>query len=375
MSWLTDYCKDAQRTDQLTGHSNHVALLATGLFGETGSVLAELKKTERETDAYPSYRNRLMEEIGDLLWYFARLVTVLAPSEVQKLDEMAGRPPRHGDHDAMSHAFTLGGEAGALLAALQQKTDNNVVASQLGTIWRALLRVSSAVDIDLREAARRNLEKTQSRWPPVQQFIPLFDDDFEEEEKIPRALDVEFRQIERGNKQVVLLRCSGLNLGDRLTDNIDHPDFYRFHDIFHLAHAVYLGWSPIVRVLLNCKRRSNPRVDENQDGARARIIEEAVSAVVFSRAKETRFYDGIDHVDYDLLKTISEFVRGFEVEKVPLWQWETAILNGYRVFRALRDNSGGTVTVDLINRDLRYAAPSRNRTIGGPVEPLARAGS
>ncbi len=74
----------------------------------------------------------------------------------------------------------------------------------------------------------------------------------------------------------------------------------------------------------DCKRKSDPRVDENQDGARARIIEEAVSAIVFSRAKETRFYDGIDQVDYDLLKTITEFVRGFEVQAVPLWQWEAA---------------------------------------------------
>ncbi len=375
MSWLTDYCKDAKRTDQLTGHWNHIALLATGLFGETGSILAELKKTERETGAYPSYRHRLIEEIGDLLWYFARLVTVLAPSEVQKLDEMAGHLPRPSDRDGISDAFSLGSAAGALLATLQRKTDNNIAASQLGAIWRALLRVSSAVDIDLREAARMNLEKTQSRWPPVQTFIPLFDENFEEVEQIPRAFDVEFRQIERGDKQVVLLRCNGLNLGDRLTDNIDHPDFYRFHDIFHLAHAVYLGWSPIVRILLNCKRRSNPRVDENQDGARAKIIEESVSAVVFSRAKETRFYDGIDHVDYDLLKTISEFVRGFEVEKVPLWQWEAAILNGYRVFRALRSHGGGTVAVDLINRDLRYATPSWNRTMGESVGPPSSTGS
>ena len=83
---------------------------------------------------------------------------------------------------------------------------------------------------------------------------------------------------------------------------------------------------------------------------------------MFSRAKETRFYDGVDHVDYDLLKTISEFVRGFEVEDVPLWQWEAAVLSGYRVFRALRDNGGGTVTADLISRDLLYAAPSPSWT-------------
>lgn len=369
MPWLTDYCNDAKQTDRLAGRSNHVDLLATGLFGETGSVLAELKKAERETAAYPSYRNRLVEEIGDLLWYFARLVTVLAPSEVEKLETLAERALRPGDVDAMREALALGAATGALLATLQQKTDN-VAASQLGTIWRALLRVASSVHVDLTDAARKNIEKAESRWPPVREFVPLFDDGFDEEEQLPRTLNVEFRQLDRGGKLVVLLRCNGLNLGDRLTDNIDEPDFYRFHDIFHLAHAVYLGWSPILRVLLNCKRKSNPRMDENEDGARARIIEEAVAATVFSRAKETRFYDGIDHVDYDLLKTISEFVRGFEVDAVPLWQWEQAILNGYRVFRALRDNGGGTVTVDLINRDLCHAAPSGRRTTGRPAESV-----
>ena len=257
MPWLTDYCNDARQTDRLAGRSDHVDLLATGLFGETGSVLAELKKAERETAAYPSYRNRLVEEIGDLLWYFARLVTVLAPSEVEKLEALAERAIRPGDADAMSEALALGAATGALLATLQQKTDN-VAASQLGTIWLALLRVACAVHVDLSDAARRNLEKTESRWPPVREFVPLFDDDFEEEEQLPRALDVEFRQVDRGGKPVVLLRCNGLNLGDRLTDNIDEPDFYRFHDIFHLAHAVYLGWSPILRVLLNCKRKSDP---------------------------------------------------------------------------------------------------------------------
>ena len=370
MPWLTDYCKEAERTDRLAGRANHVALLAAGLFGEAGSVLSELKKTERETGAYPSYRNRLVEEIGDVLWYFARLVTVLASSEVQRLEDLAGPRLRPSGTDAMSEAFTLGSAAGALLATVQQRKDN-IAASQLDTIWRALLRVARAVHVDLHEAAQENLEKTQSRWPAVREFVPLFDDAFEAEERLPRSLNVEFRQLTRAGKQVVLLRGNGLNLGDRLTDNIAEPDFYRFHDVFHFAHAVYLGWSPILRALLNCKRKSDPRVDENQDGARARIIEEAVSAIVFSRAKETRFYDGIDHVDYDLLKTIREFVRGFEVEDIPLWQWEAAILNGYRVFRALRDNGGGTVNVDLINRDLHYAAPSRRRTTGEPLGPLA----
>ena len=91
--------------------------------------------------------------------------------------------------------------------------------------------------VDLRDAARRNLEKTESRWPPVREFVPFFDDVFDEEEQLPRMLNVEFRQLDRGGKQIVLLRCNGLNLGDRLTDNIDEPDFYRFHATYSISRT------------------------------------------------------------------------------------------------------------------------------------------
>ena len=360
MSWFADYCKAAERTDRFSARSNHLILLAAGLFGETGSVLAELKKMERENETYPSYRNRLVEEIGDVLWYFARLATVLAPDKLRQLDTVVRQASSQSESNAMNDALTLGGTVGTLLNTLQHNT-GNATADQLDAIWHALIRIASTRDIELNEAAQMNLEKINSRWPTIHKFAPLFDDHLDEVEQIPRTLTVEFQQINAGGKKVMLLRCNGLNLGDRLTDNIGHPDFYRFHDIFHLAHAVFLGWSPVVRVLLNCKRKSDPKVDENQDGARARIIEEAISAIVFSHAKETRFYDGIDQVDYGLLKSISEFVRGYEVEKIPLWQWEQAILQGYRVFRELQRNGGGTVTLNLIDRHLHYTSPSRSR--------------
>ena len=49
MSWLIDYSDAAERTDQLVSRSNHVELLACGLFGEAGSLLTELKKEKRES--------------------------------------------------------------------------------------------------------------------------------------------------------------------------------------------------------------------------------------------------------------------------------------------------------------------------------------
>lgn len=353
-SWFARYREEAGLTDQLAGKPKHVELLTAGLFGETGGILADLKKRRREDAAYPADKERLVEEIGDFLWYFARLTTVLESFDLTKLDAAATDAKRPDDD--LADALALGAAVGALLDTLQRGA--NIDASpRLEAIWRALVRVAAGSGIRLEHAAEKNLEKTRSRWPREPEPVPLFDDDFPEWEQIPRRLKVEFREIGSVENPVVISRCNGLCVGDRLTDNIGDPDGYRFHDVFHFAYAVHLGWSPILRGLLKCKRKSDQTVDESQDGARAGIIEEAVSATVFSRAKEVNYYDGIGRVDYDLLKTVQGIVKGFEVDRVPLWQWEEAILNGYRVFRDLRSHRGGVVTLDLVERKLVYEAP------------------
>ena len=56
MKWLIEFSEAAAKTDRLIGHRNHVALLAAGLMGEVGSILAKVKKSKRERDAYPVYR-------------------------------------------------------------------------------------------------------------------------------------------------------------------------------------------------------------------------------------------------------------------------------------------------------------------------------
>ena len=228
---VSPYCEDAQRTDQLATNPRHVELLAAGLFGEAGSILAELKKKDREREAYPLFQERLVEEIGDFLWYFARLTTVLVPSMVEGFDDPAAQEAPAAKNDP-SGVLALGAAAGGLLGRLQQGHDNDV-AAQLVAVWRALGRIAVALRIDLRRAAEKNREKTRSRWPEKAQFRRLFDDDdgIPDEERIPRELKVEFKEINRRGKSVVILRCNGLNLGDRLTDNIEDEDFYRFHDV------------------------------------------------------------------------------------------------------------------------------------------------
>ena len=353
-AWLLEFAALAARTDKFNDRADHAALLAAGLIGEAGSVVSELMKKRREREAYPVYRERMVEEIGDFLWYFVRLVAVVAPGLIEQLPlpDKAERPTTDGD--PLTGHLDFGAAVGEVLAAVST-SKNDDMRKGLRRTWTLLTVISRNAGVCLRDAAERNTAKTRSRWPDERAYVPQFDDAFPLEEQLPRWLQVDFVERTRGSHKAVILRCNGINFGDRLTDNIADPDGYRFHDIFHFAYAVHLGWSPVVRSLMRTKRKSDAKIDEAQDGARAGIIEEAVSAIVFSRAKQLEFFDGLDHVDFDLLKMVKEFVEGFEVAAVPLWQWEIAILDGYRVFRSLCSGPGGRVTLDLDARQLTYA--------------------
>ena len=143
-------------------------------------------------------------------------------------------------------------------------------------------------------------------------------------------------------------------IGEPLTDNILDPDGYRFHDVFHFAHAAILHWSPVFRALIKQKRKSDPEIDEAQDGGRAIVVEEGLTAWIFSRAKHLNFFDGQDPISFDLLKTVQQFVQGYEVDACPLSLWERAILDGYKVFRKVRENNGGIVVGNRAARTIEY---------------------
>jgi hypothetical protein len=116
--------------------------------------------------------------------------------------------------------------------------------------------------MNLERAADDNLIKTQGRWPLESarrdwprrsDYYPLFDSNKPLEERFPRELNIEFIERGRERKQVIL-RCNDINIGARVNDNISDTDHYRFHDIFHLSYAVFLGWSPVIRALLSPRR-------------------------------------------------------------------------------------------------------------------------
>jgi len=300
--WLVEFAATAAKTDRFTDKPDHAALLAAGLIGEAGSVVAELKKKRREREAYPVYRERTIEEVGDFLWYFVRLASVVAPGLVDELPMPNNIEFPAADGPQLASHLDFGAAVGEVLSAVSS-SNNGDAEARLRRVWALLTTICNDAEIPLPGAAERNTAKTKSRWPDEKKYAPLFDDDFSVEEQLPRHLTVDFLERARGTRRAVVLRCNDINFGDRLTDNIEDPDGYRFHDIFHFAYAVHLGWSPVVRALMRTKRKSDSKVEEAQDGARAGIIEEAVSAIVFSRAKQLKFFDELDHVDLDLLKT------------------------------------------------------------------------
>ena len=283
------------KTDQVpdVGDDDSKSLMVPllGLAGEAGSLLSEFKKWLRQGDIYRPFADQVSEEIGDILWYVSN--------------------------------------------------------------------IASKMDLDLDEVARENLAKLEDRWGESKEAkTPLFsshyDDQYSADEKLPEAFRAEFRMFVDDGRRKLAVTLDGEPCGDHLTDNAYASDGYRFHDCFHLALATMLRWSPILRKLLKRKRKSNPQVDEVEDGARASITEEAVSVVVYEYAKNYSMFDGAESIEYELLRTIMMMTRPYEVRDRTAKEWESAILNAYTAWRSLIQNDGGAIVADAKAHIFKY---------------------
>lgn len=281
------YQEEAQKTDVIIDKSVDASLIVPllGLAGEAGQLLSEQKKYLRDGEAHTLYRERVAEELGDLLWYIANL--------------------------------------------------------------------ASKFSLDLGEIAEANLTKTRDRFGDrLPLLVHSFDSDFPEHERLPRRFEVEF--IPRGRQ--IELRMNGETIGNQLTDNNRDPDNYRYHDVFHFAHAAVLGWSPITRRMLGRKRRSDAIRDEVEDGGRAAVIEEGIIALVFEYARKHDFLRNVSMVDYTLLRSIKGMTAHLESSACSIGDWQGAILEGYAAWSALVAAQSGTLVVDLDGRSLALKA-------------------
>lgn len=380
---LNEYQHFTARTDKNNqGGIEGLGFVLLGLFGEVGSLLSALKKKQRDKESFSSYHDEVIEELGDALWYFSNaalragmnLSEIAERARLSLIDwsyrgkagattfidlqqnETPFMQPAAGEQVEKS-LLALAGRVGMLLShwSTGQLRDNgDQLSADLVEIFRSLLVAADDAHVSLDTAARENVIKTFGRWPENRVWGDLFDSDFPKYEQLPRVMRVEFIERTHGSRQQVVMRYNGVNLGSPLTDNRQEPDDYRYHDVFHLAFAGVLGWSPTLRALLRIKRKSNPAIDENEDGARANIIEEGISTWIFNHGLRHGEFAHVKSLDYALLKAVRELVTGYEVAQRPLWQWEHAILEGFRVFRELRQHRNGVVTIDLNQRTITF---------------------
>ena len=365
---LADYISQVRPTDRLPTEDLQPVLL--GLFGEVGSIMATAKKFHREKEAYAGYRHAVEEEFGDALWYFTALCRRLDI----RMDEILSDAASGNDYSTLIAANDLIdgpisriatpltvpeldpallalGEVTSNLFALRHSTGDST--TRLTAFAKSYLEALKAARVAFAEVVRMNIAKTRGRFaPPDLAALPTFDEEFQEDQRLPQRFEITIDQ--RNNVARSYLRWNGVFIGDPLTDNIRDPDGYRFHDVFHFAHAAIMHWSPTFRALIKHKRKDDPKVDEAQDGGRAVVVEEGLTAWIFSRAKKLNFFEGQNSISFDLLKTVEQFVAGYEVEACPLSLWEIAILRGYEVFRQVKKNSGGIVVCDRSARTVEY---------------------
>ncbi len=282
------------QSDELTRH-----YLLAGLTAQVGEIANRLKKKLRDGGDYIMLRDEISERIGYSLWYLAML------------------------------------------------------ADQL--------------ELPLDEIAKENVAFNNRRWRQVANVqSDLLEGDFDSEyplnERLPERLIIHFEtQLDSGPKKTVVTfypnwpsREPSGQFGNSIDDNSPIEDHYRYHDIFHFAYVTFLGWSPVVRGLLQRKRKSNPDVDREQDGARARDTEEAATAFIYSYVSQQSFLETSTNIDTGLLTTVRTLLRAYEVKARAEKEWEAAILAAAEILRKLVSNEGGWVEVNQKDKVLRY---------------------
>ena len=285
--------------------------------------------------------------------------------EYQKLADLTDQfADKREQNDLILPLLGLSGEIGTLLSEFKKHIRdkesyegfNERAQEELGDVLWYLANLATRLDLSLSRVAAMNLRKTEERWPisgKEKDAINFFDGEYPINEQLPRLLKIQIKE-EADARTVSMTILPGNNrIGAPITDNAYQDDGYRFHDVFHLAYMAVLRWSPVMRSFLKCKRKSNARVDEVEDGARAGIIEELITAYVYNNAATRKYYEGIKHLDTELLSNIKRLVSGFEVVACRTQDWENAILQGYAAFRHLRSKGSGIFELNLESRSLK----------------------
>jgi len=422
---VSDYDTFVRQTDQYAERSpeDRQTIAIFGLVGEIGSLISAVKKQTLGELRFDQSTAEIREEIGDIMWYCFSLAQVhnarpiniftldianlkhdmsstdeaarkiQATLDRSKREQFLAAVERFPSTDSM--IFRDYQELAFLTARTEGATLMRVCLALLGQLAAELMRhylptsereinrtvkdrsinqilgeiawhtsaMASLMQLELDAIAEENQRKVAFRSNRSVR-TPLHDDSFPPDEQFPRTFEVSFVTVAPGRSRMY---WCGRQLGNELTDNSHDADGYRFHDVMHLAHVAKLGWSPVLRKLMERKRRSRPTIDEVEDGARATIVEELIVKAIhaegerIARAHQPNATDAdlwlFEHrqdVTFRFLRTLRNYVDGLEVAANRYWEWEAAILEGCAIYQDLKGQGQGTVTVDLGTGALTY---------------------
>ena len=282
-------------------------------------------------------------------------------SQYQQAALKTDQPPAPGTDPVIVPLLGLLGESGSVATVYKKRMRDGAaflhakaqLREELGDVLWYVAALADRFSLNLDDIAVASLFKAADRWKPTPGEPVMFDDGYPAQEQLPRTARFTLTpQAGTDGWAVITLQCDGQLIGDPLTDASHIDDDYRLHDVFHLAYAAVLGWSPVLRSLLKRKRKSNPSADEAEDGGRAIAIEEGISALVFSYAARHQYLQDIRHVDHELLTTIGNMVSHLEVSIRRAADWEKAIITGFTAWRQLRADGHGILELDMHGRTL-----------------------
>jgi len=297
-------------------------------------------------------------------------------SEYQKAAEttdVSSRAPWIGlNQNLFGLMEKVGRICGAMKSRMRDKGSYSVesfrrdMECDIGEALWYLSAVATHFNVDLERIAQTNLKQNRERWGHRDEQGELFhgrrSNLFRDNEKMPEILTAVFTDVDIPGSvswlSVTGVTVGGIAFGDPVDDNSRTEDGYRYHDVLHLAFAVFLDWSPVVRKLLQSKRKSDPDVDKFDDGARARDTEEAVSNLIHHSARANNYFENARRLDTKLLADIQILVRDLEVKDRTASEWEKTILAAYEIFRQLKYHKGGEVVVHFDPPSLFFSPPS-----------------
>ncbi len=298
---LNEYQELAEETEQHTeakhftdelSVSQMISLL--GLVGEVGSLMAEFKKRLRDREAHAHFRDRLAEELGDILWYLASVASKAGLSlediAIRNLDKTRDRwrpPVRHYLYD---DEFPEG-------QRLPRKFAYRFAHKPIDGRMKLCMH-------DLEDSSQTG--------------NPLTDNSYEDDGyRYHDAMHLTFAAM-LGWSPVYrkLLRSRGKIENRRI------------------------GTSEAAQ-----------RQEDTEDGGRAQVIEEAIVAVGYVYNAQ---HPNAKTLDWTLLRHIKQLTSGVEVHSRSEGEWERVLLRGFEIWSQLRQNQGGIVRGDLDAGEIAY---------------------